>query len=395
MMTRPILLLSVVLLWTQVQACTPSAPTPDPVPEPGAARYAEYVPMLRGKTVALVANHTTLVGQTHLLDTLLSMEAEGFRIDRVFSPEHGFRGDRAAGDEVDDTRDPVTGIPLVSLYGSHRKPLPEDLAGLDLVLFDLQDVGTRFYTYISTLHYVMEACAENGVPLVVLDRPNPNGNFVDGPLLDTAFRSFVGMHPIPVVHGLTMGELARMINGEGWLAGGVRCELSVVPCADYNHQIPYTLPVRPSPNLANDHAIRLYPSTCFFEGTVLSEGRGTDMPFEVFGHPDLPGDFRFTPRSIPGVSGNPKFKDVECRGTDLRNVQPPAWDRLFLNWLLDAYAVFPDKDSFFIPYFENLSGTTSLREQIVAGWTEDQIRQSWQPELEAYRVMRDRYLLYP
>lgn len=361
----------------------------------GAGQMDEYLPLIGNKHIALVANHTSVVGGTHLVDTLLSGGLRKDQLLKVFAPEHGFRGDRAAGAHVDDGSDPVTGIPIVSLYGSNRKPGPEDLEGVDLVLFDLQDVGARFYTYISTLHYVMEACAENGVPLMVLDRPNPNGGYVDGPILEEEYTSFVGMHPIPVVYGLTIGELAGMINGEGWLSNGVKCKLKVIPCANYTHNQSYSLPVAPSPNLSNDHAIRMYPSTCFFEGTVMSEGRGTPMPFEVYGHPGLEGDFSFTPRSIPGISGNPKFRDQQCMGADLRDFVPPeGWTRLYLQWLLEAYEKFPDKTEFFLPFFEKLAGTAMLRTQIEAGWDENRIRSGWQPGLEKYLLMRENYLIY-
>ena len=260
----------------------------------------------------------------------------------------GSGGDQAAGVQIEDGTDPLTGIPVASLYGSHKKPEPGELDGIDMMIFDLQDVGTRFYTYISTLHYVMEACAENGIPLIVLDRPNPNGGYVDGPVLDTAFRSFVGMHPIPVVYGLTIGELAGMINGEGWLSQGLHCDLTVIACADYLRGQAYSMPVSPSPNLANDHAILMYPSTCFFEGTTLSEGRGTTMPFEVYGHPDLTGEFSFTPRAIPGVARNPKHEGELCYGADLRDFQPDGgFSRLHLRFIIEAYEAFPNKEEFF------------------------------------------------
>ncbi len=362
----------------------------------GADRLDIYLPVIQGNDLAIVANHTSLVGDRHLVDTLLSRGIERGRLLKVFVPEHGFRGDRAAGQQVEDDTDPVTGIPVVSLYGSHKKPRPEDLAGVNLVLFDLQDVGVRFYTYISTLHYVMEACAENDVPLMVLDRPNPNGGYVDGPLMEPEFTSFVGMHPIPMVYGLTIGELARMINGEGWLKDGLRCDLTVIPCQHYFHGKSYSLPVNPSPNLSNDHAILMYPSTCFFEGTVISEGRGTAMPFEVYGHPGLEGDFSFTPVLIPGVSGNPKFRDQLCHGADLRVFEPSeGWTRIQLRWVLDAYAKYPRKEEFFTPYFEKLAGTSELRKQIEAGWDESRIRESWQKDLERYRIKRESYLIYP
>ena len=361
----------------------------------GAERIGEYLFGLGGKHIALVVNHTSVVGERHLVDTLLSLGIELSGIMKVFVPEHGIRGSFDAGAEIESGRDPQTGIPVVSLYGKNRKPLPEDLAGIDLVLFDIQDVGARFYTYISTMHYVMEACAENGVPLMVLDRPNPNGGYVDGPIMEPEHTSFIGMHPIPVVYGLTIGELAQMINGEGWLKGGIRCDLTVIPCKGYTHGTPYSLPVKPSPNLPNDHAIMLYPSTCFFEGTVISEGRGTHMPFEVYGHPRLEGSFSFTPVSMPGASTHPKHQDVKCTGEDLRDFIPEeGWNRIRLEFLLDAYRKYPVKEEFFIPYFENLAGTAKLREQIEAGWDEDQIRASWKEHLDLFMKKRDKYLLY-
>jgi len=364
----------------------------------GADQMQRYLPLIEGQSIAIVANHTSEINGTHLVDTLLSIADEQFEIkiiQKVFVPEHGFRGDFDAGASVSDDIDPVTGISIVSLYGKHKKPNPEDFEDVDLVLLDLQDVGVRFYTYISTLHYVMEACAENSVPLLVLDRPNPNGGFVDGPILEEEHSSFIGMHPIPVVYGMTIGELARMINGEGWLANNVKCDLTVIPCANYKHSLPYVLPVSPSPNLPNKHSILLYPSTCFFEGTVISEGRGTMMPFEIFGHPELPGEFSYTPVSIPGMSTYPKLKGEECFGKDLRTFEPEeGWKQLYLHWLIETYNSFPDQDNFFIPFFEKLSGTNTLREQIIGGLSADEIRESWKSDLEEYNSMRMQYLLY-
>jgi uncharacterized protein YbbC (DUF1343 family) len=285
---------------------------------------------------------------------------------------------------------------MISLYGDHKKPLPGDLGDVDLVIFDIQDVGVRFYTYISTLHYVMEACAENDIPLLVLDRPNPNGGYVDGPVLEPEHSSFIGMHQIPVVYGLTIGELARLINGEGWLGDGVSCDLTVIPCKNYHHGSLYQLPVNPSPNLTSHHAIMLYPSTCFFEGTVINEGRGTMTPFEVYGHPLLKGDYSYTPRSIPGMSMHPKLKGQLCYGRDLREYVPDeGWTRLYLHWLIEAYQDFPEKDDFFTPFFEKLAGTETLREQITAGWDEMQIRESWSDDLKKFKSTRNKYLIYP
>jgi len=364
--------------------------------ETGAEQLEMYLPKLTGRRIAIVANHTSLVGNIHLVDTLNSLHVETGRIMKVFVPEHGFRGDFEAGATISDEIDPITGIPVVSLYGSHKKPLPEDMADIDMVLFDVQDVGVRFYTYISTLHYVMEACAEQDIPLLILDRPNPNGGYFDGPVLKPGFESFIGMHPIPVVYGMTIGELAMMINGEGWLKNGVKCQVEIIPCRNYYHGKDYSLPVNPSPNLTSDHAIKLYPSVCFFEGTVISEGRGTETPFEVFGHPALTGDYSFTPKSIPGMSMNPKFKGQVCYGQDLRNYVPKeGWIRLYLNWLIDAYHDFPEKENFFTPFFEKLAGTDTLRKKILAGWDEEMIRESWKPELQEFAKIREKYLLYP
>jgi len=369
-------------------------PDGDPV-KSGAERIEQYLPLIADKQVALVCNHSSLVGDVHLVDTLLSSGISRDHILRIFAPEHGFRGDQAAGVKVEDGTDPLTGIAVSSLYGSQKKPGAEALNGIEMVVFDLQDVGARFYTYISTLHHVMEACAEHDIPLLLLDRPNPNGGYVDGPVLDPAFSSFVGMHPIPVVYGLTIGELAKMINGEGWLQGGLECDLTVVPCKGYIHGTPVTLPVRPSPNLGNSHAIRMYPSTCFFEGTVINEGRGTEMPFEIYGHPELNGDFSYTPVDIPGVARNPKYKGQVCHGADLRNYVPvDGWKQIQLNILLDAYRAYPGKEAFFTSYFDKLAGTDALRIQIEAGWGEKQIRDSWQKDLEAFKDIRSNYLIY-
>ena len=388
---RKLLILSYLILSATWTGCSAD---PNPL-RSGAEQMNRYLPLLAGKQIALVANHSSLVGGKHLVDTLLASGIERDQIVKVFAPEHGFRGDQAAGVQIEDGTDPLTGIPVASLYGSHKKPEPEDLQGIELLIFDLQDVGTRFYTYISTLHYVMEACAENNIPLLLLDRPNPNGAYVDGPVLDTAFRSFVGMHPIPVVYGLTIGELSGMINGEGWLARGARCEVTVIPCEGYTHSRPYSLPVKPSPNLPNDHAVLLYASTCFFEGTVLSEGRGTDKPFEVYGHPELPGDFSFIPRNIPGVARNPKFEGKRCYGADLSSYLPEeGWTGLNLQFLLEAYELFPHKEEFFTSYMDKLAGTDELRKQIEAGWDEDRIRASWEKGLEQYKLIRKKYLIY-
>jgi len=361
-----------------------------------AERTELYFPLLKDKQIAVVANHTSLIGDAHLVDSLVSAK---FGVAKIFSPEHGFRGKADAGQLIDDKIDLVTGLPIISLYGSHKKPSNEDLVDIDLVIFDIQDVGARFYTYISTMTYVMEACAENNIPVIVLDRPNPNGFYVDGPVLDTAFTSFVGMHPVPVVHGMTVGEYAKMVNGELWLADGIQCDLTVIPVKNYTHSDFYELPEKPSPNLPNKFAVYLYPSICLFEGTDVSVGRGTDYPFQVIGHPDyLLGSYIFVPRSIPGVATHPKHEGVYCNGQNLigyaREMQSnPA--QLNLNWLLGYYAALNAEVEFFTDYFTLLAGTDQLRQQIENDWTEEQIRESWQPELVEFKETRKKYLLYP
>lgn len=357
----------------------------------GADQLDLLLPKLQGKALGLVLNHTSLVRKTHLADTL---KMSGVDIRKIFAPEHGFRGNADAGEHVRDGVDVKTGLPLVSLYGQNRKPTADQLADLDVIIFDIQDVGVRFYTYISTLHYVMEACAEQEKKLIVLDRPNPNG-FVDGPVLEPSFRSFLGMHTIPLVHGLTVGELALMINGEGWLGGGKKCDLEVIPVRNWKHADGWSVKVRPSPNLPNDQAIRLYPSTGLFEGTNISVGRGTQMPFQVLGHPALKSmPFKFTPVSIEGMARNPLYENQTCYGIDLRNVIPAR--RIDLQYLIRMYQAFPDKEKFFnAKNFDTHLGTSGLRQQIIDGWTEDGIRQSWEKDLASYRLIRNEYLLYP
>lgn len=360
-------------------------------PVPGAEQLEILLPMLKNKNVGLVVNHTSLVGKTHLADTLKS---RGVAIKKVFAPEHGFRGSAADGETFKDGFDTRTGLPLISLYGSNKKPTAEQLADLDVVIFDIQDVGTRFYTYISTMHYVMEACAEHNKKMIVLDRPNPNGNYVDGPIREPDLKSFVGMHPIPVVHGLTVGELALMINGEGWLDNGVKCDVEIVPIKNWKHEDFYSLPVKPSPNLPNDQAVKLYPSICFFEGTQISVGRGTQTPFLVLGNPllkDLP--YQFTPVDIPGMSINPPHENKLCYGIDLSNV--PAERELTLKYLLDFYQRYPEKEKFFISSFDRLAGTTKLKEQIKQGMSEEQIKETWKAGLDEFKKMRLKYLIYP
>jgi uncharacterized protein YbbC (DUF1343 family) len=357
----------------------------------GAEQLGAVLPALQHKSVALVVNHTSMVRKVHLADTLL---ASGIDVRKVFAPEHGFRGAAADGQEIKDAIDEKTGLSIVSLYGNNRKPTAGQLADVDVVIFDIQDVGTRFYTYISTLHYVMEACAEQGKKLIILDRPNPNGDYYDGPIRLDSQKSFVGMDPIPIVHGLTVGELARMINGEGWLDNGVTCNLDIIPVKNWTHKDFYPLPVNPSPNLPNDQAVQLYPSLCLFEGTVISVGRGTEIPFLVIGNPefkDLP--FTFTPHPIAGMSLYPPQNGKTCYGLDLRNVK--AGPGLDLHYLLDFYNKYPDKDKFFTPYFDKLAGTPVLKEQIRKGFSEQQIKETWKSDLEGYGKMRAKYLLYP
>ena len=360
----------------------------------GADQTADYLPILSGKRVGVVANQTSVIGQTHLVDTLLNI---GINIKCVFGPEHGFRGTADAGEHLSDNIDAKTGLPVISLYGKHRKPTAADMDSLEMVVFDIQDVGVRFYTYISTLHYVMEACAENNVPLLVLDRPNPNGFYIDGPVLDTATtRSFVGMHPVPLVHGMTIGEYAMMINGEHWLTGGEICQLMVVPCRNYTHRTHYQLPIKPSPNLPTYRSVLLYPSLGLFEGTFMSVARGTDFPFEAIGHPDYNvAPFRFTPHSVDGAKF-PPFKDVLCRGYDLRQISTDSLEsaaRINLRWLIDSYEYFLSKPDFFNSFLSKLAGP-ELRNQIEKGMTEDEIRQSWQEGLKNFQTIRKKYLLY-
>ena len=360
----------------------------------GADQTTQYVPLLTGKRIAIVANQTSVIGDIHLVDSLLRL---GIDIRRVFGPEHGFRGKADAGEHLADNIDAETGLPVVSLYGKHRKPTKADMDSLDLVIFDIQDVGVRFYTYSSTLHYVMEACAENNVPLLVLDRPNPNGFYVDGPVLDTAVtRSFVGMHPVPLVHGMTIGEYAMMINGEHWLSGGEICQLMVVPCKNYTHHTHYQLPIKPSPNLPTYRSVLLYPSLGLFEGTFMSVARGTDFPFEAIGHPDYNvAPFRFTPHSVEGAK-YPPFKDVPCRGYDLRTISTDSLEsaaRINLKWLIDSYEYFISKPDFFQSFVDKLAGP-ELRKQIEKGMTETEIRQSWQKGLSDFQQIRKKYLLY-
>lgn len=361
----------------------------------GAERMDAYLHLVENKKVGIVANHTTLVGGDHLVDVLL---AKGINIELVFAPEHGFRGDADAGEHVASYKDKKTGVEVFSIYGNRKKPDPSVVKKVDVVLFDLQDVGLRYYTYLSSMHYMMESCAEAGVPFVVLDRPNPNGMYVDGPILEMKHRSFVGMHPIPTVHGMTLGELAQMINSEKWLKNGVKCDLTVIPCQGYTHQTRYVLPVKPSPNLPNIRSIYLYSSLCFFEGTPVSVGRGTQFPFQVYGHPQLKNyPFSFTPQSTEGAKKPPQ-KDVKCWGEDLR-YSPPTNETIIakgvdLSYLVDTYNQIGGGNKFFLPIFKLLTGVDYVQEMIVAGKSALEIESMWSDDVERFRQQRKPYLLY-
>lgn len=359
----------------------------------GAQDTKAYLSLLKNKHVALVVNQTSTIGTTHLVDSLLKLK---ITIKTIFAPEHGFRGTSDAGEHVSNSADKATGLPIVSLYGKNSKPTAEQLKGVEVIVFDIQDVGARFYTYISTLHYVMEACAEQKIKLLILDRPNPNGNYVDGPVLNAKFKSFVGIHPIPIVHGLTVGELAKMINGEKWLKSGVQCDVKVILSKGYTHAAQYNLPVKPSPNLPNNKAIKLYPSLCLFEGVdQASVGRGTLFPFQVYGglQPDF-GQFIFTPLPIDGMDKNPKFNGQKCYGKDLRT-SADTLGKFTLAYVMDMYKNTKDTAKFFNNFFDKLAGTDQIRVAIKAGKTEEEIRKAWQPELNAYKISRKKYLLYP
>ncbi|NWL14318.1 DUF1343 domain-containing protein [Pseudoalteromonas sp. Scap03] len=358
----------------------------------GAAQFAHYLPQLKNKRVGLVVNQTSVVGQTHLVDSLL---AKNINITKIFAPEHGFRGDHDAGAHVKNAVDSKTGIPLISIYGKNKKPSIEALSNVDVIIFDIQDVGVRFYTYISSMHYMMEAAAEQDIEFIVFDRPNPNIAYVDGPILERDFKSFVGMHPIPVLHGMTVGELAKMIKGEGWINQAANLQLSVIPVAGYTRTTPYSLPVKPSPNLPNDQSIALYPSLCFFEATPVSIGRGTDFAFQVIGYsPVALGDFSFTPRSIKGAALNPKFKDQMVKGIDLRHSNITG---LNLNYLINVYQQLTQAKQVFFEradFMDKLAGTDQLRLAIEARRTAEEIKQSWQAGLEQFKQQRAPYLLY-
>lgn len=379
----------------------------------GADNHKSYLPLLKNRKIGILTNQTgtvkdiTILSKSsveneltiqtfeskielkHVVDFLIENEVN---VQKIFAPEHGFRGTADAGELIKDGKDSKTGLPIISLYGNNKKPTPEQLSGIDVMLFDLQDVGARFYTYISSLHYLMEACAENNIPLIVLDRPNPNGNIVDGPTLEMENKSFVGMHPIPVLHGMTIGEYAKMINGEKWLNNGIQCDLTVIECLNYDRNKPYSLPVKPSPNLPNDKSINLYASLCFFEGTNVSVGRGTDKQFQIFGSPFLKNmDYSFTPKPNLGAK-DPLHNGKVCYGRDLSEIENV--NRLELKWLIEAYQNTPDKTKFFNNFFIKLAGTSKLQQQIEQGLNEVEIRKSWEKDLEAFRKTRDKYLIY-
>jgi uncharacterized protein YbbC (DUF1343 family) len=358
----------------------------------GAENIESYLPLLKDKRVGIVTNQTGILSkEKHLVDFLIE---QNINLQKIYAPEHGFRGTADAGELIVDGKDTKTNLPIISLYGNNKKPKAEQLEGIDILVFDLQDVGARFYTYISSLHYVMEACAENNIPLLVLDRPNPNGTIIDGPILEKEHKSFVGMHEIPVLHGMTIGEYAKMINGEKWLKDGIQCNLTVITCLNYAHNMKYSLPVKPSPNLPNDQSINLYASLCFFEGANVSLGRGTEKQFQIFGSPFLPEnefDFSFTPQPNFGAK-DPVHNGTLCFGEDLTKIREVH--RLELKWLLKAYENTADKTVFFNDFFTKLAGTKKLREQIEAGMTEKEIRKTWQEGLDRFKEIRKKYLLY-
>ncbi len=370
----------------------------------GAEQTDLYLPLLKGKRVAIMANQTAIIGKTHLVDSLQSL---GVQVVKVFGPEHGFRGNASAGAKVSDEIDQETGIPIISLYGKKNKPSAEDMADVDIMIYDLQDVGVRFYTNINALSRLMEACAANGKELMILDRPNPNAYLIDGPILDMKYKSGIGMFPIPMSHGLTVGEFAQMANGEGWLTDGVKCKLRIIPVANYNHDIEYTLPVPPSPNLNTQQAVLLYPSLCMFEGVYLNHGRGTYFPFTVLGSPELKGiyDFSYTPTGIKGMAETPLFMDQVCYGLDLRDYDTDELRKsgqINFKWIIELYKAHPHKEKFFdsslsnqMGTIEKLIGTGEFRQQIISGVSEEEIRASWEPGLSKYKEMRKKYLLYP
>jgi uncharacterized protein YbbC (DUF1343 family) len=393
-------------------AATPPAAVTDPVPRAqhnksiitGADQTEKYIDYLKGKRVAILANPTTVIGKKHLVDSLL---ARGIKIVKVFGPEHGFRGNASAGAKVADEKDAATGINIISLYGSKKKPSTEDLADVDIMLYDVQDVGCRFYTNINVLRDIMDACAENNKELMILDRPNPNAYFIDGPVLNMKYKSGIGQFPIPIVHGLTVAEFAQMVNGEKWYHASKPCKLKIIPVKNYDHSMPYTLPVKPSPNLNTQQSILLYPSTCLFEGIALNHGRGTQFPFTVLGSPAYKGiyNFSFTPTSIPGMAETPLYMNEVCYGIDLRKYdteQLRKSKRINIQWVIDLYKAHPNKEQFFdrtiskqIGNIDYLAGDSAFKQQVIAGKSASEIQATWEPGLVKYRKMRQKYLLYP
>ena len=403
-MKKWLLLASLFVFFIALQAfLTVKKPQKEPI-RTGADQTEKYLPLLKGKRVAVMANPTTIIGNTHLVDSLQKL---GVNIVKVFGPEHGFRGNASAGVAVDDEIDSATGIPLVSLYGKKNKPSKEDMADIDILIYDLQDVGVRYYTNINALKRLMDACVENGKEMLLLDRPNPNAYLVDGPILDMKHRSGIGMFPIPMAHGLTIGEFAQMANGEGWLENKAKCKITIIPVANYDHEMPYTLPVKPSPNLNTQQAVMLYPSTCMFEATYLNHGRGTYFPFTVLGSPELKGiySFSYTPTGIKGMAETPLFMDQECFGLDLRNYDIEKLRKskqINIKWIMELYKNHPHKEKFFDSKLSNQMnrieiqiGTSEFRHQIINGVSEEEIRKSWEPGLSEYKEMRKKYLLYP
>jgi uncharacterized protein YbbC (DUF1343 family) len=422
-MQKSVFLFCVIL--TSIVACSQTKNNVDADKKvlPGAYQVSEYLPLLKGKHVGIFANQTSMIGNTHVVDSLQKL---GIKITKIFAPEHGFRGTADAGEDIKTYIDSKTGIAVVSLYGTKLKPSGADLNDVDVLVFDIQDIGVRFYTFISSLQYFMESAIENNLPLIILDRPNPNGFYVDGPVLDSSYKSFIGMQSIPIVYGMTIGEYAKMLSGEKWLTfktaikadnkistadipgfeeehNGLK--LTVVKCKNYTHKSRYLLPVKPSPNLATMDAIYWYPSTCFFEATVLSEGRGTDHPFQIFGHPNLPDTlYSFTPKRNEGAK-DPKWKDHVCYGWNLTLSEEPTPIQIQLKWLLQAYKLFPDKENFFLQpkkinagpqdyFFNKLAGNNDLMQQLMSGKTDQEIHDSWQPKLDAFKAIRKKYLLY-
>lgn len=386
-------------------ACTPSPKIGEKLQlKTGAEQTEKYLSLLKGKRIAMMANPTTIIGNKHLVDSLQDL---GVNIVKVFGPEHGFRGNASAGVHVSDEKDAATGIPIISLYGKKNKPSKEDMADVDILIYDLQDVGVRFYTNINALSRLMEACAENGKEMLILDRPNPNAYLIDGPVLDMKYKSGIGMFPIPMSHGLTVAEFAQMANGEGWLKDKVKCKLTIIPVANYNHEMEYILPVKPSPNLNTQQSIMLYPSTCMFEGVYVNHGRGTYDPFTVLGSPDYKGiyEFSFTPTGIKGMSETPLFMNQVCYGLDLRNYdveQLRKTKKINLQWIMELYKAHPHKEKFFdytlskeMGSFEFRVGNGLIRKQIIDGKPESEIRASWEPGLSQYKEMRKKYLIYP